>query len=293
MSNQLLNEKFIRQRSEELQISYENLFAASVLEDIVQKIAQSDYAENFWMKNSESLNLDNYRKKVDLKLSFFIMETENFHYKKREIGNLFAEIFRNYKKETIHWNYSISMDWGKIYIDMVATFCLLKVPVKIKLEPVAQENLVPYVRDIQLFSNNNRKIQIYCFPSEYVISEKFLEIINKLELLNDLSYYMDIYEILKRDILSGRKVWELLMEGCMQQRIAIEEKRFDMLMSYRTSSYMEKKWKAYLRRKKRKQPDWSDVIDIIERFFGVIWDHMYRNVVYLGDWMPELGRCID
>ena len=73
MSNQLLNEKFIRQRSEELQISYENLFAASVLEDIVQKIAQSDYAENFWMKNSESLNLDNYRKKVDLKLSFFIM----------------------------------------------------------------------------------------------------------------------------------------------------------------------------------------------------------------------------
>ncbi|KAI4451071.1 hypothetical protein C823_005620 [Eubacterium plexicaudatum ASF492] len=72
MSNQLLNEKFIRQRSEELQISYENLFAASVLEDIVQKIAQSDYAENFWMKNSESLNLDNYRKKVDLKLSFLL-----------------------------------------------------------------------------------------------------------------------------------------------------------------------------------------------------------------------------
>lgn len=293
MSNQLLNDKFIRQRSEELQIPYENLFAAAVLENIVQKIAQSKYVENFWMKNSENLQLDNYRKKIDLNLNFYIKETENFHYKKGEIGNFFAEIFRNYKKEAIHWNYHIAMDFGIIYIDVVATFSLWKVPVKIKLERVAQENLIPYVRDMQLFSNNNCKIQVYFFPSEFVITEKFLEILDKLELINDMSCYLDIYDILKRDVLSGRKVWELLSEGCTRYGIAVEEKRLAMLSSYRTSSYMEKKWKAFLRRKKRKQPVWNDVMDIIERFFCVIWDHMCRNVVYLGDWMPELGRCID
>lgn len=293
MSNQLLNDKFIRQRSEELQIPYENLFAASVLEEIVQKIAQSKYAKNFWMKNSEHLKLDNYRKKIDLNLNFYIKETEDFHYKKSEIGNFFAEIFRNYKREAIHWNYHITMDGGVIFIDIIATFSLWKIPVKIKLERVAQEHLIPYVRDIQLFSNNHRNVQIYCFPSEYVITEKFLEILDKLELINDMSCYLDIYEILKRDVLSGRKVWELLSEGCTQHGIAVEEKRLAMLSSYRTSSYMEKKWKAFLRRRNRKQPGWNDVMDMMERFFGIIWEHMCRNVVYLGDWMPELGRCID
>ncbi len=293
MGNRLLNETFVRQRSEELRIPFENLFAASVLEEIMQKIAESEYSQNFWMKNSMSLNLESYRKRVDLNLSFCVKESERFHYKKSDISNLSAQLFRNYKKEAVYWNYHVWMDEGKFFIDVVATLSDIKVPVKIKLEPVTQENLIPYKKDIQLFSNNRRTIQIYCFPSEYVISEKFLEVIDKLELLNDLSCYMDIYEILKKDVLSGRRVWEMLQEGCAARRIPIGNQRFEMLMTYRSSRFMEKKWKAYLKREKRKQPVWEDVMDYVERFFGIIWDHMCRNIVYLGDWMPELGRCID
>lgn len=293
MENRLLNENFIRQRSEELQIPFENLLAASVLEEIVQRIAGSNYAKCFWMKNSMNLNLENYRKKVDLSLSFFIREENYFHYKKGDISNLFAELFRNYKKNAIHWNYNVWMDRGIIYIDVIAALSSIKVPVKIKLEHAAEENMTPYVKDIQLFLNNNRNIQVYCFPSEYVVTEKFLEIIEKLELLNDLSCYMDIYEILKKEGLSGRKVWELLQEGCEQRGIPVEKKRMELLLSYRESQYMEKKWKAYLRRTKRKQPEWNEVMDPIEHFFNVIWKNMCQNIVYLGDWMPELGRCID
>ena len=120
-----------------------------------------------------------------------------------------------------------------------------------------------------------------------------LEIIEKLELINDLSCYMDIYEIMKKEILSGRKVWELLYQGCKDRNIQVEEKRFDMLKSYQTSRYMEKKWKAYLRREKRQQPGWNEMTDLLFRFFSVLWEHMCQNIIYLGDWMPELGRCID
>ncbi len=120
-----------------------------------------------------------------------------------------------------------------------------------------------------------------------------MEILDKLELLNEMSCYLDIYEILKRDMLSGRKVWESLYEGCKERNIKIEKQRFDLVLSYRDYPYMEKKWKAYLRRQKRKLPGWDEVIEIIERFFGVVWEHMCMNVVYLGDWMPELCRCIE
>lgn len=293
MENRLLNEKFIRQRSEELQIPFENLLAASVLEEIVQRIVESKHGMCFWMKNSMKLNLENYRKKVDLNLSFYIKDTEEFHYKKGDVSNLFAELFRNYKKEVIHWNYNVWMDEGNYYIDLTAAFSSIKVPVKIKLESVTEEKLMPYVKDVQLFLNNNRKIKINCFPSEYVVTEKFLDILEKLELLNDLSCYMDIYNILKVEIVSGRKVWEYLQEGCKERRIPVEEKRFDLFQSYQSSRYMEKRWKAYLRRIKRKEPSWDDVMGPIVCFFKIIWENMCKNIVYLGDWMPELGRCID
>lgn len=293
MENRLLNEQFIRQRSEELQIPFENLLVASVLEEIVLRIAGSENGESFWMKNSGILSLESYRKKVDFSLHFFIRESERFHYKKSDISELFAVLLRNYKKDAIHWKYQVWMDWGNIYVDVCAELSSVKIPIKIKLERVSEENLKPYVKDVHLFSNNNRTIQINCYPSEYVITEKYLEILEKLELLNDMSCYLDAYEILRKDILSGRKVWELLFDGCKERKIPVEEKRWTLWASYRDSRYMEKKWKAYLRRVKRKQPEWEAVMELNGRFLQVIWEHMCRNVVYLGDWMPELGRCID
>ncbi len=293
MGHDLLNETFIRQRSAELQIPFENLLAASVMEEILRKIAESEYAENFWMKDSVRMNLENYRKKADLSLSFCVKDTRGFSYKKAEVSKVFAELFRNFKKNAIYWNYHVWMDWNLIYIDMTGTVSFIKVPVKIKLEPVLQEKLEPDIRDMRLITNNNRKIQFRCYPAEYVITEKFFEILSLLELLNDMSCYMDIYDILRKEALSGRKVWELVSEGCRKRGIEAAPERFEILRSYRTSGFMAKKWKSYLRRANKKSPSWDEVMDRVESFFSVIWEHICQNIVYLGDWMPELGRFLD
>ncbi len=293
MGNQLLNENFIRQRSHELQIPYEHLLAASVLEEVLRRIAESDAAGCFWIRNHAKLKLECYRKKVELQLHYFVKESKQFHYKKGDVSSLFAVTFRNYKKEPIHWNYRVRMEGRTIGIDLTGEIANVKVPVSIRLDRVLQEKLVPDRKEIKLFSNNNLKVCLYCFPSEHVIAEKFLEILVKLELLNDLSCYMELYDILKKESLSGRKVWELLMEGCRERRIPVDRDRFALWQSYRANRYMEQKWKSYLKREKRSQPAWQDVMDLAERFFSVIWDYMCRNVVYLGDWMPELQRCIE
>ncbi len=293
MGNRLLNEYFIRQRSAELQIPFENLLAASVLEEIVQRISESEFAEGFWLKSSAGLNLENYKKKVHRNLFYFMKDMQKLHYKKTEISNVFAIIFRNLKKEAICWNYNIRKEREKICANLTATMASIKVPVKITFEQITDNNLKPCVREIRLFTNNNQKIRLNCFPNEYIIVDKFLNIIEKLELLNDLSSYMDIYDILKKEMISGRKVWELLNESCAQRGIKIEQQRFDMLISYRTNSYMKKKWKAYLRHEKATSPSWDEIIDIVEAFFSNIWLSMCQNMIYLGDWMPELRRFID
>lgn len=293
MGQRLLNENFIRQRSHELQIPYENLLAASVLEEIVRKIMESEAAACFWIKNHAKLNLECYRKNVALQLHFFMKESEQIHYKKGDVSSLFAVILRNYKKEAIHWNYRVWMDGRWICIHITGEIANVKVPISVRLEPLLQEKLVPYKKEIRLFTNNNQKVCLFCYPSENIIVEKFLEVLEKLELLNELSCYLELYEMLKKESLSGRKVWELCMEGCRERRIPVERERFALWQSYQTNRFMEQKWKAYLKREKRDHPQWKDVMELIIRFFSVIWDYMCKNVVYLGDWMPELERYIE
>ena len=61
------------------------------------------------------------------------------------------------------------------------------------------------------------------------------------------------------------------------------------IKSYTTRSrnqyggFMAKKWKSYLRRANKKSPSWDEVMDRVESFFSVIWEHICQNIVYLGD----------
>lgn len=293
MEDRVPNELLLRQRSEKFQISFENVLAVAVLEEIVQRIAESEYAENFWMKNSVRMNLDYYRKKADRELSFIMKDTDMFHNKRVELNNAFAELFQNDKNNVIHWSYDFEQDKNSIYINLIATILSIKVPIKIIIKPLQEENLSPYVKDITLYTSERQEVQVNCFPSEHVIVEKFLEVIEKLELLNDMSCYMDIYSLLKNEVLSGRKVSELLMEGCKGRGMKVDEYRMELLASYRTSSFLKKKWKSYMRHEKMKSPVWDEVMDMMENFFMVIWQHICRNLIYLEDWMPELGRFID
>ncbi len=292
MNNQQLSETIVRQQSEKLNISFENLLAAIVLEKIVLKLAESEYVKNFWMKNSCLLNLENYRTKVNRSISYYIKESSGIYYKKTNISNVFSKTFRNYKKEAIHWNYNLKEKDRMLYVSLTATIFSVKIPFIIELQPITDKNLNPDLKEIFL-ATCDRKIEINCFPSECILVEKFLEIMDKLELINDLSGYIHIYEILRKEALSGRRVWELLYERCKEHGIAIEEERLELLLSYRNNKYMRNKWKIYLRHEKRKEPDWENMIGIIDKFFSVIWENMCQNTVYLGDWIPDLQRFID
>lgn len=292
MEERLLDEEFLRQRSNDLQLSFEQVLAASILEEIILRLSESEYADSFWLKNTNRLNLKSYQQKVNLNPELFLKESKKLHYKKQEISNICSELFKKNNKDAIHWNYNLREQNSVIHVNITATFEAVKVPVKVKINHLENVQLKPDKRELEC-TIYNRKIFVSCFPSIELMTVRFIEIMQKLELVNDLSLYDDIYNILKSETVSGRHIWELLNEGCRKNGIPIDEERFGMLLSYRTSRYMMKKWKAYLRHEKKSEPSWDEVMHVIEIFFGTIWSNLCMNVVYLGDWMPELGRFID
>lgn len=301
MESQLWDESSLKEKSKEEKVPFENIMTQVVLEEILKKIYGSDYAEYFLIKNSAAATNGMYQDKVIRRLDFCIKETKNFLYKKSEIGCIFAKLFRNIKKEQIHWNYSISEKKIKykdgyrceFFVNVVATVFFIQIPVEIRIEKYREENTFSVRKEMLPKFAPEIKLDINCYPGEYIVAEKFLNIIDKLELLGDLSDYIELYQILKSEQLSGRKISETLMEGCKGYGIEMTQQRFELLLSYDKNSYMKKKWKSYLRHEKIKEPKWEDVIEIIGVAFQNIWDSLCQNVIYMGDWMPEIGRYID
>ena len=111
-------------------------------------------------------------------------------------------------------------------------------------------------------------------------------------MIQDMKVYYDIYYLLERESVDGRKVKDYIDEECENKQIKKETERLAMIASYRDYTYMKKKWKVFLRSIKEKEPQWEMVIERFLCFFEPIWQAVIEDFVFFGDWMPELNRFL-
>ena len=293
METKLLKEAYVRKRSEQLQIPFDQFLAAIIVENFIRKLQTSDFRDVIWLKNTNYLQIETYQKKVNRRIELYIKESDLLHFKKNEVSRVFAELFRNAKADEIHWNYQISETKNTIECNLSGTILSVKVPIKISMRRIEKEELCPEEQELSIVWMEEEKIRICCYPQDVLLVENFIKIMQQLELINDLFCYMDIYDILRKKEFSGRVVQNILIKSCEASQLAIEKEKFERLMSYRNSAYMKKKWKAFLRHEKKTEPDWNRMLDLIDHFFRKIWESMCDNLIYLGDWIPEVERYID
>lgn len=134
--------------------------------------------------------------------------------------------------------------------------------------------------------------KIFDNPTEIRLLEDFLYILDKMELVNELSVYLDLYEILKKNTLEARKLQSQLILLMQQRSLDYKENRLGTVVSYGSYSYMKKKWKVFLKSRKIKSPAWEDVIHVLDQCFSPIWQAIHQDQIYIGDWMPELNRYL-
>ena len=114
-----------------------------------------------------------------------------------------------------------------------------------------------------------------------------------MELINEMSYYQEIYTVLTKETLDGRRIQQQVMEAGAKRELVFSANRLATIISYRSYTYMKKKWKLFLKQEQKKTPAWEEIIDIMERFFSPIWKAIVEDSIYIGDWMPELARFLD
>ncbi|MEY8391131.1 hypothetical protein D3Z36_02145 [Lachnospiraceae bacterium] len=167
-----------------------------------------------------------------------------------------------------------------------------RIPFKLRLLPYNRCKIYP--REKTANSRiNQQAFTYYIFPPEEYLAFAFHEILNGLELLNDLSWYKEIFAILTREPLEGRKVWEGLRHILSERPIPSIEKRMETIAGYKNYGYMKKRWKSQSRRSRGHYPQWEQVITVLTAFFTPVFEGVIKDEIFLGDWMPQLGRYLD
>ena len=284
----MINKGNIKEKSEQLNIPFKNLLSAAVCEIVIELLANGKYCNELYLCNSAEFKSDVYK---DLCISNIYYEYVRDLDDKMAIlymRDILKEIMAKGALEGMVVNGSV----GETGISLKITIDDMYIPINLYFKKHGASH-EPEKITLELIAYGNRKVDVLINPKEEELSKHLLEIIDKLELINNMDHYYDAYEILTSNPVNGRKVKDRLNELVKEKGIVTDDSRLNMLKSYGDYTYMKRKWKVELRQKKKSEPQWSDVNNCLINFLSPIWDAMEKNMVFLGDWMPQLKRFLD
>lgn len=162
------------------------------------------------------------------------------------------------------------------------------IPLIIKVLKSNAETL-PVIKTIRYIINGD-EISYRAYPTEEILADNIADILTKMELINDMDRFLSAYEIIGECTIEGRSFKEMLSEKLSCH--PLYDSQLNTLKSYGSYSYMKKKWKAFLRGQKIKEPAFDEVIERITGFLEELWNPLIRDEVFFGDWMPQLRKFI-
>ena len=164
------------------------------------------------------------------------------------------------------------------------------VPIYMQIRKRELAEAFPEEKEYQIVEEDT-PIKLLHLPVEYIAVEHMTAILKNLELIGDMGHYLDLYEELGREAFSGRKMQVILNEELRRQGIVLDRKRIELFKSYKTYTYMKKRFKSYVRRKS--DVDWEEAFKRISEFLVPMMDAIVEQQIFFGDWMPEICRYLD
>lgn len=301
MQKEQLSYEMLLEKSKETGISFSNVLGGAVLEEIVRRISVSELGENLWLRSGTVLGIKQYKKNLVLTLEYIYIIFK-LNRKNKEMtdqmfltelqSNLSEKVFLEKHDYGIHFELKSKIQKKNLMFQLVATLGEMKVPVAVKVHLLRDEKKIPKKENFTCMMFPKITIYYNSYPAEGYLAEKYMEIITKLELIQDIGAYYDIYYLLEKESVDGRKVREYIEDKCEELKIAKEKDRLEMIAGYKNYTYMKKKWKVFLRSINSKEPSWEKAVERFINFFEPIWSAILEDMAFFGDWMPDLNRFL-
>lgn len=278
----------IKRMSEELSIPFPNILSGYFLEYVFEIFVKADWQGILWFKNLYNLGIASYSDGIQDHLVFYLVSENITFYLPEKIDQIFQEL----DEENVFFLWKIT-DQEPVQVDISIKWERFHIPLKIQIVTLETSEIFPDEKIFVSSFERDKEILYLALPADIQLAENVIEIFDKLELVNDMSVYHSIYQILSSDPIEGRKIYHFFADYLREDDIKSWMKKWDVILSYKTYHHMKKKWKSYHKKFKKETLLWEEVINLLEVFFTPIWKALEEDVIFFGDWMPNLRRYLD
>lgn len=295
MRRNLIGKAAIQEKSCGLDIPMEQLFAVYVLEQLALRLAASGRGKRLLLKNPDVLGLKAVCRGSSHRLEYgYVLEPREV-FSKADFAQFLKTTIKWEQETNIAWGWRSHMEGGRLFVELNALLDEMRMPVELVVSPLETDVLKYPAKEysLRLVMENNKTETVWLYPAEEMLFDDLEELLTKLELIGDMGVFERIYEILGICGFEGRQFQKKLENFCAEREITVDEALFAQLDSYRTYPFLMKKWKGFLKKRRRSTPDWEEV-------YGRFWDFMrplleakLQGLMYLGSWIPDLGRYLD
>lgn len=265
----------IRELSKELNISLENLLAGVAREELLFEIVSSKVGRNLWLLSPDDLGEANYRLKKNLTIELMDMAG----------GETIMELLDILKLKGMRVRETGDILWVDKNIDG------MRVPLKVHISRGNKGAVIPLEKKATLL-RGKASFTYFHYPKEAEVAEGLFKIFNELELIGDIGVYDRVVKTIMTTPLDGKLVWSILDGEYKAMKKTPGTKSIEIIKNYSHNSYLRKMWDKYIKRQKLESIEWKKVITVIQVFATPIWEVLENDQVFIGDWMPEIGRFL-
>lgn len=291
-----------KEKSEKNNIPVSDILYGYAVEDLMMRIVKSSFQEFLWITNWEALGEEAYKKNTKESLEFLYVESEKKIYQTAPVAGqpfsqdvlsvLVSELFSTKDETDVQWTCNAGIIEKGAYLLLNASYLDMQVPITMKIEVAHLTTEHPKSREIPFLFEQKKSCAILSYSKESSLSEALFEIMRKLELISDMESYNIANEIIKTQSISGRHIIGDFKTMGEKEPKVVSMKRMEQIETYKSYTYMKKKWQKYVRTHNPEADEWEVVIERIISFVGPLWKALCENEIFFDDWMPELGRFL-
>lgn len=295
MRNNLIGQAAIESKSRELDFPLEQLLAAYVMEQLALMLAESERGRQLLLKNPNVLGIRTGGQKRINRLYYSYVKKPKEIFDKSAFAVFLKNTIKWEKRTNIIWSWRSHTENDKLFVEITAELDDMKVPVELIVEPILESQLTHSEKEmtLRLIMEVNKTAILYLYPAEELLLDALGEIFEKLTLIGDISIYYKVYEILETISFEGRKYQMMLENYFKEHERQIDVIMYEQLENMVSDSFMQKKWKVYLKKNRKAEPSWEVVYGRFWSFIKPLWTASMKEMVYLGSWIPDLGRYLD
>lgn len=280
MNNSQIKMKILFEKSNSLQIPYENLIAGCAIETIIELLFAKGKKTGLELCNGKEFSIAGYQKKC-----FDRMELRVKPNAEADLRQILENCFENSCV-------SLDREAGKKEGKFSALVQIDQIQVSIQLLITAKRNEKEnkQIRAIPSILDNQKKISFDEYLIEAEIAECLETIAYYMDLIPEIEAYYRLYEIIHSEMVEGRKIVELIQKGSQAKLFTPERK--EELFAQEFCGERFEKWNLFMKKMKIEEPDFEQLFRTCKNFAMPLWDAVSKNELFFGDWMPELERFL-